>query len=93
MLRPERIWQGDAPTCTVSTMQYELAKEKPAEYVRLMTGLTVNGSVTLAGGGVMQTQVGDAVLQSLLAQLDHRRDRGYPRRCGLCVPCPSRGLP
>ena len=71
VLRPERIWQGDAPTCTVSTMQYELAKQKPAEYVRLMTGLTVNGSVTLAGGGVMQTQVGDAVLQSLLAK-DHR---------------------
>ena len=68
VLRPERIWQGDAPTCTVSTMQYELAQEKPAEYARLMAGLTVSGSVTLAGGGVLQTQVGDALLNSLTSR-------------------------
>ena len=68
VLVPDRIWQGDAPTCTVSTMQYELAKEKPAEYARLMTGLTVSGSVTLAGGGVMETQVSKALLESMISK-------------------------
>lgn len=68
MMKPDRIWQGDAPTCTAATMQYELAKEKPAEYARIMTGLTVGGSATLAGGGVMETQVGDALLQSMLSK-------------------------
>jgi len=32
LARPGRIWQGTAPTCTVSTMQYELARKEPAEY-------------------------------------------------------------
>ena len=68
MIKPDRIWQGDAPTCTVSTMQYELAKEKPAEYARVMTGLTVVGNAKLAGGGVIQTQVGDALLHSILSK-------------------------
>ena len=68
VLRPDRIWQGDAPTCTVSTMQYELAKEKPAEYARLMTGLTVDGSVTLAGGGTLETNVSNAVFSSLISK-------------------------
>ena len=67
ILKPDRIWQGDAPTCTVSTMQYELAKEKPAEYARLMTGLTVDGHVTLAGGGTLETNVSQAVFSSMIS--------------------------
>lgn len=48
---PARIWQGDSPTCTVTSMQFELAKYNPAEYARLMAGLSIDGKVTMAGGG------------------------------------------
>lgn len=64
---PGRIWQGNAPTCTASTMQYELAKEKPAEYARLLTGLAVDGSVKMAGGGTLVSQTGNALYSSFLS--------------------------
>jgi hypothetical protein len=50
---PERIWQGDSPTCTVTSMQYELAKADPPEYARIMSGLALKGEVTMAGGGTL----------------------------------------
>ncbi|MEW5743552.1 MAG: hypothetical protein AB1938_31865 [Myxococcota bacterium] len=54
--RPSRIWQGRAPTCTVSTMQYELARQQPAEYARLMAGLICDGEVKMKGGGVLRAE-------------------------------------
>ncbi|MEW6432739.1 MAG: hypothetical protein AB1730_14640 [Myxococcota bacterium] len=51
LVRPGRIWQGNAPTCTVSSMQYELASQQPGEYARLIAGLAVDGKVTMRGGG------------------------------------------
>ena len=36
---PNRIDQGTAPTCTVTSMQFELVADEPAEYARLMAGL------------------------------------------------------
>lgn len=54
--RPNRIWQGRAPTCTVSTMQYELARQQPAEYARLMAGLICDGEVKMRNGGVLRAE-------------------------------------
>ena len=51
LVNPGRIRQGRAPTCTVTTMQYELAHEEPGEYARLMAGLVCDGKVTMRGGG------------------------------------------
>ncbi len=43
--------QSTKDTCTVTTAQYELANRQPAEYARLMTGLTgPSGQATMAGG-------------------------------------------
>lgn len=61
---PRRIQQGYAPTCTATSMQYELAKERPAEYARLMSGLAVDGRVQMAGGGVLRVPVGAALSAS-----------------------------
>ena len=67
MVMPERIWQGNAPTCTSATMQFELAKRCPAEYSRLITGLAIDGTVQMAGGGTLETQPGAALNGSLAA--------------------------
>ena len=55
LVNPGRIWQGRSPTCTVSTMQYELAHDEPAEYARLMAGLVCDGKATMRGGGELAT--------------------------------------
>lgn len=73
VVTPDRIWQGDAPTCTAATMQFELASKQPAEYTRLMTGLAVDTSVQMAGGAVLQTEPGSALKGSIDA-----RDRRSP---------------
>ncbi len=57
LVNPGRISQGRAPTCTVTTMQYELAHEEPGEYVRLMAGLVCDGKVTMRGGGELVSDV------------------------------------
>ncbi|MDP3574220.1 MAG: hypothetical protein Q8S42_26580 [Archangium sp.] len=57
LVNPGRIWQGRAPTCTVSSMQYELAHEDPAEYARLMAGLVCDGKVTMRGGGELVVDI------------------------------------
>ncbi|MCC6334457.1 MAG: hypothetical protein IT380_10780 [Myxococcales bacterium] len=61
---PGRIWQGQAPTCTVSSMQYELASQQPAEYARLLAGLVVDGSVTMRGGGTLQISANASIFFS-----------------------------
>ncbi|MEB3186936.1 MAG: hypothetical protein VKP72_05800 [bacterium] len=48
---PGLIQQGDRGTCTVTTLEYSLARRDPAEYVRLVTGLaSPSGRVKTAGG-------------------------------------------
>ena len=64
IVNPGRIWQGQAPTCTVSSMQYELASQQPAEYARLVAGLGVDGQVTMRGGGTLTTSASTAMLAS-----------------------------
>ena len=54
---PDRVEQGSAPTCTVTSMQFELARDETAEYVRLMAGLTgPQGSVEMRGGGALKLE-------------------------------------
>lgn len=65
---PKRIWQGTSPTCTVTTMQFEVAKANPAEYTRLMAGLALDLQVTMAGGGVLKLTQTDLSPQALKAQ-------------------------
>lgn len=53
-VNPERIDQGRAPTCTVTSMQYELVRDDPSEFTRLIAGLTgPTGNATMRGGGVL----------------------------------------
>ncbi|MFZ5443638.1 MAG: hypothetical protein ACOZQL_26765 [Myxococcota bacterium] len=60
VVNPNRIDQGDAPTCTVTSMQFELVADDPAEYTRLMTELTgPNGRARMRGGSELVVQDGD----------------------------------
>lgn len=67
--QPAQVEQGFAPTCTAASMQYELAKERPAEYARIMAGLAVDGHVTMPGGGELKIDVNKAISTS-----DKRKD-------------------
>ena len=61
VMNPNRVEQGTATTCTVASMQFELVADEPAEYARLMAGLSgVKGSVAMQGGGILRTGPGDA---------------------------------
>ena len=52
---PDRVAQGSAPTCTVTSMQFELVRDEPAEYVRLLAGLSgPTGRATMVGGGELK---------------------------------------
>ncbi len=52
---PDRIEQGNAPTCTVTSMAFELVRDEASEYVRLMSGLTgARGKVEMRGGGELK---------------------------------------
>ncbi len=65
---PDRIEQGNAPTCTVTSMEFELVRDDTAEYVRLMAGLTgPSGTVEMKGGGELKLD------PDSLAQLDKRQ--------------------
>lgn len=66
IVNPGRIWQGQAPTCTVSSMQYELASQQPAEYARLIAGLGTDGHVTMRGGGTLTVSASAAMVSSAL---------------------------
>ncbi len=58
---PNRIDQGTAPTCTVTSMQFELVADNPAEYLRLLTGLAgPSGAATMKGGSDLVLGRGDA---------------------------------
>ncbi|MDY7227513.1 hypothetical protein [Hyalangium rubrum] len=51
---PGQINQHDRGTCTVTSMQYMLNSSNPAEYMRLMAGLTSeSGEVKLANGDTL----------------------------------------
>lgn len=61
VVNPNSIDQGDAPTCTVTSMQFELVADEPAEYLRLMTDLTgPQGAAKMRGNSDLQLQPGDA---------------------------------
>ena len=65
---PDRVDQGNAPTCTVTSMQFELVRDETAEYVRLMAGLTgPKGKVEMRGGGDLKLD------PESLAQLNKRQ--------------------
>lgn len=64
---PDRVEQGSAPTCTVTSMQFELVRDDAAEYARLMAGLTGSkGKVAMKGGGDLKLD------PETLASLDKR---------------------
>jgi hypothetical protein len=55
VVNPNRIDQGTAPTCTVTSMQFELVADAPAEYVRTIADLAgPQASSTMSGGGALQ---------------------------------------
>lgn len=61
VMNPNRIDQGSATTCTVASMQFELVADEPAEYARLMAGLSgPKGAVKMQGGGDLRLGPGDA---------------------------------
>jgi len=61
IVNPNRIDQGDAPTCTVTSMQFELVADEPAEYLRLLAGLAgPSGKVQMRGGGTLRSDAEDA---------------------------------
>lgn len=61
IVNPNSIDQGDAPTCTVTSMQFELVADEPAEYVRLMTDLTgPQGRAKMRGQSELMLHDGDA---------------------------------
>ncbi len=57
--RPGDINQGGRGTCTVTTMEHLQATREPAEYVRLLSGLTsAEGSVALRNGEKLSRDTG-----------------------------------
>lgn len=61
VMNPNRIEQGTANTCTVASMQFELVADEPAEYARLMAGITgPKGTVKMKAGGDLRLGPGDA---------------------------------
>jgi hypothetical protein len=55
--QPGEINQSNRGTCTVTAMQYMLCKEDPAEYVRLMRGLTSpGGTVKMRNGDTLKRE-------------------------------------
>lgn len=53
----EKVNQSVYGTCTVTSMQFELARDQPAEYARLIRGLAGSeGRVQMAGGGELTIQ-------------------------------------
>ena len=61
IVNPNRIDQGDAPTCTVTSMQFELVADEPAEYARIMADLSGPGATSkMRGGAMLELESGDA---------------------------------
>jgi hypothetical protein len=62
LANPDRVDQGNAPTCTVTGMMYELVHTDPGEYTKLMAGLTgPSGRAAMRGGGELALQKGYVV--------------------------------
>ncbi|HEY0883578.1 MAG TPA: hypothetical protein VGD87_18725 [Archangium sp.] len=60
LANPNRIDQGNAPTCTVTSMQFELVADEPAEFVRLMADLTgPQGRAKMRGGSDLVLEAGE----------------------------------
>jgi hypothetical protein len=58
---PGQINQGNRGTCTATSLQYQLVKENPAEYARLLIGLmSADGKVQLRNGDWM-SRVTDSI--------------------------------
>lgn len=57
---PGNVNQSNRGTCTVTTMQYMLCEQNPAEYGRIMHGLLTDGSVTLRNGDTL-TREADSI--------------------------------
>lgn len=56
---PSSITQGSADTCGAATAQILLAKQNPAEYVRILAGLaSAEGKVTLVNGNTISRPAG-----------------------------------
>ena len=62
---PDEIKQGSAPTCTVASMQFELARDNPSEYARLVGGLAGSGSVQMQGGDMLTFDAGSGAKTAL----------------------------
>lgn len=61
VMNPNRVEQGNASACTVASMQFELVADEPAEYLRLLVGLTgTRGTAPMKGGGSLRIGPGDA---------------------------------
>jgi hypothetical protein len=60
VLNPNQIEQGDAPTCTVTSVQFEFVANNPSEYVRVMSDLTTSGQAKMMGGGILRSDEGDS---------------------------------
>ncbi|NOK38390.1 hypothetical protein HMI49_34855 [Corallococcus exercitus] len=64
--RAYEVNQSVFGTCTVTSMQYELVRDNPAEYARIMAGLAgPNGRVDMRGGGTLELQA-DSLPQNAL---------------------------
>ncbi|MDB5096185.1 MAG: hypothetical protein JWM80_606 [Cyanobacteria bacterium RYN_339] len=53
---PTKVNQGNRQTCGAASTQILLAREAPAELIRLATSLAVNGQAQLRGGDMIQRQ-------------------------------------
>ncbi len=57
VVQPSRINQSVYGTCTVTTMQYDLARRQPSEYVRLVAGIAgFDEHARMRGGGLLTLQ-------------------------------------
>jgi hypothetical protein len=87
---PLVITQGNAHSCTMASAQVSLAMSRPAEYVRIMRDLIIDGQAQLAGGWTLALPAYDlssdnplcredeALFQSALMQEVARIDSGDP---------------
>jgi hypothetical protein len=71
---PGQINQHDRGTCTVTSMQYMLNSNNPAEYVRLMAGLTSeSGQVRLANGDTLSRDADSIAMDSATSRSSSER--------------------
>lgn len=68
LANPRDVYQGEAGTCTVTSMQYDLVSRQPGEYARIIADLAVDGRSTLRGDGN-----GDGARDVLYAQTEYLR--------------------